>query len=98
MCLVKCLKKLVSEHFATVNMLSSLKTCTAALPSHFCIILAKIELENIRLSVSEILKVFVNTLNASEQYSLRNRKKLPQPVQLQLCKKQIFFLNFLLHI
>ena len=98
MCLVKCLKKLVSEHFATVNMLNSLKTCTAALPSHFCIILAKIELENIRLSVSEILKVFVNTLNASEQYSLRNRKKLPQPIQLQLCKKQIFFLNFLLHI
>ena len=39
-------------------------------------ILAKIDLENIRLSVSEILQVFVNTLTANDNYSLRNTKNL----------------------
>ena len=32
MWLVKCVKSLVSELLATVNMLNSLKICTAALP------------------------------------------------------------------
>ena len=59
-------------------------------------ILAKIDLENIRLSVSEILGVFVNTLTADDNYSLNNRKNLPQPIQLQLSKKPKIFPNFLL--
>ena len=96
MWLVKCLKNLASEHLGTVNMLNSLKTCTTALPLYFFIILAKIELANIRLSVSEILGVFVNTLTADDNYSLNNRKNLPQPIQLQLSKKPKIFPNFLL--
>ena len=83
MWLVKCLKNLVSEHLVTFNMLNSLKKCTTAPPSYCFITLAKIELANIRLSVSEILRVFFKTLTVNEQYSLRNRKNLPQPIQLQ---------------
>ena len=98
MWLVKCLKNLASEHLGTVNMLNSLKTCTTALPLYFFITLAKIELANIGLSVSEILRVFVNTLTANDIYSLRNRKNLLQPNQLLLSKKQFFFLNLFLHM
>ena len=72
-------------------MLNSLKTCTTALPSYFFITLAKIELEIIRLTVSEMLGVIVNTLTADDKYSLRNRKNLPQPIQLQLSRKRKFF-------
>ena len=46
-------------------------------PSYCFINLAKIELENVGLSVFQILGVFVNTLPANAKYSLRNRKNLP---------------------
>ena len=98
MWLNKCLKKLASEHLATANMLSSLKPCTTALPSYCFITLPKRELEKIRLTVSQILGVFANTLTADDKYSLRHRSNLPQPIQLQLSKKQKIFLHFLLHI
>ena len=62
--LVKCVKSLVSEHLAGIKMLHSLRTCTTALPSYCFSTLAKIEFENVRLNVSEILGVFVNTLLA----------------------------------
>ena len=84
--LVKCLKSLVSEHLAKINMLNSQKNCTTALPSDCFITLAKVELETVRLSVSEILGVFVNTLTADDTYSLRNRKNLQHSVQLRLSK------------
>ena len=38
--------------------------------------------------------MFVITSNADDKYSLRNRKKLPQPIQLQLSKKQKNFSQF----
>ena len=66
MWLNKCLKKLASEHLATANMLSSLKPCTTALPSYCFITLPKRELEKIRLTVSQILGVFANTLTADD--------------------------------
>ena len=68
--LVKCLKSLFSEHRLTVSMLNSLKTCTAALPSYCFITFTKIELQNVCLSISETLGVFVNTLTADDKYSL----------------------------
>ena len=83
MWLVKCLKSFISDYLATVSMLISLKTCTAVVPSYCFITLAKIELENVRLSVSEILGVFVNTSTADDKYSLCNKKNLLQPIQLQ---------------
>ena len=52
------------EHPSTVNMLKSPKNCTTALSSYCFITLAKIELKNVRLSVSEILGVFVPTFAA----------------------------------
>ena len=61
-------------------------------------ILAKIDLENIRLSVSEILGVFVNTLTADDNYSLNNRKNLRLPIELQLSKIEKNSSQFLLHI
>ena len=92
---VVCLKSLVSEHHATVNTLNSLKNWTTALPSHCFIILAKIELENFGLSVTEALAVFVNTMSPNGKYSFHNRKNLPQSIQLQLSKKEKFSSQFL---
>ena len=91
MWLVKCLKSFVSEYLATVNMLNSLKNCTTALPWYCFMTFAKIELQNNRFSVSEILGVFVNTLTADDKYSLCNRKNLPDSIELQLSKKEFFF-------
>ena len=48
---------------------------------------AKIELQNNRFSVPEILGVFFNTLTADDKYSLCNRKNLPHSTELQLSKK-----------
>ena len=64
-------------------MSNSLKTCPATPPSYYFVILAKIDLENVSRSVSEILEVFVNTFSASDKYFLHNRKNLPEPIQLQ---------------
>ena len=94
MWVVKCRKVLMSEHLAKVNMLNSLKNCTTALPSYYLITLAKTELEDVGLSISEMLGVFFNTLTADNKYSLRNRKNLRQPIQLQLFKKQKIFSQF----
>ena len=88
MWLVEYLKSLVSVHLGTVKTLNSLKTCTTALPSYCFITSAKIELENVRLSLSGTLGVFVNTSTAVDKYSLRNGKNLPQLFQLQLSEKQ----------
>ena len=57
--------------------------------------LAKIELENIGLSVCGILGLVVNILTVDDQYSLRNRQNLWQPNQLQLSQKRNFFFQFL---
>ena len=94
MWVVKCRKGSMSEHLAKVNMLNSLKNCTTALPSYCLITLAKTELKNVGLSLSEMLGVFFNTLIADNKYSLRNRKNLRQPIQLQLFKKQKIFSHF----
>ena len=48
--------------------------------------------------ISEILGLFLNTLTGDDMYSLRNRKNLLQPIQMQLSNKENFFLNFLLDI
>ena len=40
---------------------------------------------------SEILGLFVNTLNAGDKYSLRNSKNLTQPIQIQLANQQKTF-------
>ena len=66
--LVKCIKGFVSEHLATVNMLNSLENCITTLPSYCLVTLAKFKLENVRLSVSEILEVFANILTADGKY------------------------------
>ena len=47
-------------------MLNSLKKCNKALPSCSFITLAKSKLQNVRLSVTEILRVFVKTLTDDE--------------------------------
>ena len=40
------------------------------------------------LVISEIMELFVNTLTVEENYFPINNEKLPQPIQMQLCKKQ----------
>ena len=91
MCLIKCVKSLVSEHLPTVNMLTSLKNCNRAVPSYCFMNLEKVEWENIRLSVSEIGGVFFNVLTADDKYSLHNMNNLSKQTELQLSKKQKLF-------
>ena len=44
--------------------------------------------------ISEVLGLFVDTLTADDKYYLRNTGNLPQPVQMQLSKKQKTFSEF----
>ena len=83
MCLIKCVKSLVSEHLPTVNMLTSLKNCNRAVPSYCFMNLEKVEWENIRLSV--------NVLTVDDKYSLHNMNNLSKQTELQLSKKQKLF-------
>ena len=94
MWLLKCLKTLVLEHLATAKRLKSLKTCTTAVTSNCFITLEKIELENVRLSGSKILGVFVNRSTADDKYCPRIRKNLWLAIQRQLPKKQKSFSSF----
>ena len=49
------------------------------------------------LVICKILRLFPNTLSADIKYSLFKRDNLTQPIQMQVIRKQNFFLNFLLH-
>ena len=49
------------------------------------------------LVICETLGHFVITLTANGKYSLHYRKNLPQVLQMQLSKKQTFFLTLLLY-
>ena len=49
------------------------------------------------LIICKILRLFVNTLTAGHKFSLLNRDKLTQPIQMQLSKKQKAFSNVFLH-
>ena len=46
------------------------------------------------LVISDVLGLFVNTMTDDDKYSLRNRKNLPESIQMQLSS----FINFSLHI
>ena len=44
--------------------------------------------------ISEIVGLFVKTLTADDEYSLRSSGILLQPIQMQLSKKQVNFFKF----
>ena len=46
------------------------------------------------LVLCKMLRLFVNKLTADEKYSLLNRDKLTEPIQILLCKKQKNFSGF----
>ena len=85
--LVKCLKFHVLEQPSTVNMLNSLKDCTAAL-------WPELSWKMSVLVTSSTLGVFVKTFTVDDQYSPCNRKNLPQQIQLSLSKKEKDFSEF----
>ena len=45
--------------------------------------------------LSEILRLFVNTLTAGEKYSLLNRDNFTQPIQILVSQKEKTFCQFL---
>ena len=59
--------------------------------------MAKSELKNVCLSVSEMRGVFVNILAADVTCSLCNRKILPHSIELQISRKQKKLLTFSVH-
>ena len=46
------------------------------------------------LVISEILGLFLNTVTANDKYSLHNREKLQEPIQMLLWNKQKTFSAF----
>ena len=54
----------------------------------------KMSWENSLLVIWKILRLFVNTLTADEKDSVLNRDNLMEPIQMQLSRKQIIFLQF----
>ena len=46
------------------------------------------------LLICKVRKLFVNALTARDKYSLRNRKNLTQPIQMQLSQKEETFSGF----
>ena len=67
----------------------------AATLSYLLISEKKIHLKNVSLIDMEILGLFVNTLTADNKYFLLNRWNLPEPIQMQLYKKQKTFCQLL---
>ena len=49
------------------------------------------------LVICKISRLFSNTLNAHGKYSLLNKDKLMQPIQMQVSRKQKTFSGFFLH-
>ena len=49
------------------------------------------------LVICKISRLFSNTLNAHGKYSLLNKDKLTQPIQMQVSRKQKTFSGFFLH-
>ena len=49
------------------------------------------------LVICELLGLFANTLTANDKYILRNRENLPQPIHIQISKKQKKISQVLLH-
>ena len=47
--------------------------------------------------ICKMLGLLLNTLTAVDMYSLLNREHITEPFQMQLSKKEIFFLNFFMH-
>ena len=66
---------------------------TAPLP-YLLITVKVIELEKVSLVRCKILRLFVNTLTAYDNYSLFNRENLTQPIQILLSQKQKTFSEF----
>ena len=44
--------------------------------------------------ISKIFGLFVITMTTNDKYSLHNREKLPQTIEMQLCEKQKTFSKF----
>ena len=55
----------------------------------------KLSWETSLLVRSEILGLFANALTGDDKYSRHFRETLPQPIQMQLSKKQKFIFKFL---
>ena len=90
--LLRCLKSLVlEEHPSAVNMLKGPEYCrnlhNSTFISHF---ITTREIRTSLLLISEIVRLFVDTLTAEDTYSVCNRGALLQPIPVQLSNKKKF--------
>ena len=68
-----------------------------ALLSYFSSFLGTLIWKMSLLVICEILGLFISTFTADDKYFLHNSENLPQPIQMQLSKKQKSFSHLLLH-
>ena len=100
MWLLKCLNRTLSEHLWKFNMLKGAKHCLNLHGSSFVIFFDHSERtsvwKNSILVVSEFLRLFVNILTPSDEYSLSVKSEFfTQPIQNHLSLKLKRFAQFL---
>ena len=80
--------------FRTLFHSQHAETFTIIILPYFSMTLGKMESKNVSLLISEMFRLFLNTLTADDKYSLGNSENLLQPTQIQLSKKQKTFCQF----
>ena len=94
----KCLKSPVSGHPSKSSMVNEPSHCGNLNHSTFSIFIDQCEgnlsWKKSLLLISKIFGHFVNTLTAGHKFSLLNRGKLTQPIQMELSEKQKAFSEY----
>ena len=97
----KCLKSPVSEETSTSSMVkvpNLVEICITAPLSYLLISLKKLSWTKPLLVICKILGLFVETFTGNDKYSVLNRKKLTQPIQMHLSHKQNLSCQFFCYI
>ena len=101
MCLLNCIKGLVSNNLSLVNMWTSPKNCGNLQKSTFILLLHHSEAKCLRKCKSilvkcEILGLVVNALTTDYEYFRSNRESLRLSIQRQFSEYLNFFSKFVL--
>ena len=96
--LLKCLNGLASEHHSVINVLMGSKHCSNHNGTTINLLSLLLELNWVgkksALVMSEILRLFVNTLTSDDKYSCRDIQNFPQQFQTPLSEKEKPFCGF----
>ena len=99
-CLLKRLKGVASAHHSIINVSTGSKHCSSSQRHHYFHIFPwirdKLSWKKSPLVISEIFRLFVNTLTPDEKYSRRNMQICWQQLQTLLSQQEKKFCGFLI--